>query len=103
MRGRPTCSMNHLGISGQLNEIASQLATDDEVPIGDTCCGTAGDRGLLHPEIVVSATRDLNAALDTEPADAYISANRTCEMGLLHATGRPYQSFVYLLEELSRA
>jgi D-lactate dehydrogenase len=41
--------------------------------------------------------------MDAEkPADAYLSANRTCEMGLLHATGRPYQSFVYLLEELSR-
>jgi D-lactate dehydrogenase len=99
----PTCSMNHLGISAQLSEIASRLATDVEVPIGDTCCGTAGDRGLLHPEIVVSATRDMKAALDTEePADAYLSANRTCEMGLLQATGRPYQSFVYLLEELSR-
>jgi D-lactate dehydrogenase len=98
----PTCSMNHLGISGQLNEIASQLATDVEVPIGDTCCGTAGDRGLLHPELVVSATRDTKAALDAEPADAYISANRTCEMGLSQATGRPCQSFVYLLEELSR-
>ena len=46
--------------------------------------------------------RDTKAALDAEPADAYISANRTCEMGLLHATGRPYHSFVYLLEELSR-
>jgi len=98
----PTCSMNHLGISAQLSEIASQLAYDVEVPIGDTCCGTAGDRGLLHPELVVSATRDTKAVLDTEPADAYLSANRTCEMGLLHATGRPYQSFAYLLEELSR-
>jgi D-lactate dehydrogenase len=54
------------------------------------------------PELVVSATRDAKAVLDTRPADAYISANRTCEMGLLHATGRPYQSFVFLLEELSR-
>ena len=26
-----------------------------------------------------------------------------CEMGLRHATGRPYQSFIFLLEELSRA
>jgi D-lactate dehydrogenase len=98
----PTCSMNHLGISAQLSEIASQLGFDVEVPIGDTCCGTAGDRGLLHPEIVVSATRDTKAVLNTESADAYLSANRTCEMGLLHATGRPYASFVYLLEELSR-
>ena len=98
----PTCSMNHLGISAQLSEIASTLAIEAEVPVGDTCCGTAGDRGLLHPELVVSATRDTKAVLDARPADAYISANRTCEMGLLHATGCPYQSFVFLLEELTR-
>lgn len=36
------------------------------------------------------------------PCDAYLSANRTCEMGLRHATGRPYESFIFLLEELSR-
>jgi hypothetical protein len=86
--GHPTCSMNHLGISSQLSKIASSLAVEAEVPIGNTCCGTAGDRGLLHPELVVSGTRDTKAVLDAKPADAYISANRTCEMGLLHATGR---------------
>jgi hypothetical protein len=48
----PTCSMNHLGISAQLSEIASGLAVEADVPVGDTCCGTAGDRGLLHPELV---------------------------------------------------
>jgi len=100
--GHPTCSMNHLGISSQLIEIASSLAVEAEIPIGDACCGTAGDRGLLHPELVVSGARDTKAVLDAKPADAYLSANRTCEMGLLHATGRPYQSFVFLLEELSR-
>jgi D-lactate dehydrogenase len=98
----PTCSMNHLGIGAQLSELAASLAVVAEVPIGDTCCGTAGDRGLLHPELVVSATRDTKAALDAASADAYISANRTCEMGLLHATGRPYQSFVFVLEELTQ-
>ena len=59
-------------------------------------------RECRHPELVVSGTRDTKAVLDANPADACISANRTCEMGLLHATGRPYQSFVFLLEELSR-
>jgi hypothetical protein len=59
--------------------------------------GTPSDLRVLHPELVVSATRDAKAVLDARPADAYISANRTCEMGLLHATGRPYQSFVFLL------
>lgn len=65
----PTCSMNHLGISSQLSEIASSLAVEAETPIGDTCCGTAGDRGLLHPELVVSGTRDTKAVLDAKPAD----------------------------------
>jgi D-lactate dehydrogenase len=48
--------MNHLGISAQLSKIASSLAVEPEVPVGDTRYGTAGDRGLLHPELVMSAT-----------------------------------------------
>ena len=56
---------------------------------------------LLHPELVRSATRDESQA-SMQTADAYISSNRTCEMGLRQATGRPYQSFIYLLEALSR-
>jgi D-lactate dehydrogenase len=98
----PTCSTTHLGLAGTLREIAGHLADEVEVPVGTTCCGTAGDRGLLHPELVVSATREIKAVLDARPAEAYLSANRTCEMGLRHATGRPYESFVFLLEELSR-
>ena len=98
----PTCSITHLELAKTLKQIATHLADDVEVPIGTTCCGTAGDRGLLHPELVVSSTREVKAVLDAHPAEAYISANRTCEMGLRHATGRPYESFVFLLEELSR-
>ncbi|HWW51461.1 MAG TPA: FAD-binding and (Fe-S)-binding domain-containing protein [Verrucomicrobiae bacterium] len=98
----PTCSITHLQLAGTIKQIATHLAEEVEVPIGTTCCGTAGDRGLLHPELVVSATREVKAILDAHPAEAYISANRTCEMGLRHATGRPYESFVFLLEELSR-
>ena len=98
----PTCSITHLELAKALKQIATHLADDVEVPIGTTCCGTAGDRGLLHPELVVSSTREVKTVLDAHPAEAYISANRTCEMGLRHATGRPYESFVFLLEELSR-
>ncbi len=98
----PTCSTTQLGLTKTLLKIAGRLAADVLVPVGSTCCGTAGDRGLLHPELVVSATRDMKAALDATPAQAYLSANRTCEMGLRHATGRPYESFVFLLEQLTR-
>jgi len=88
--------------ASMLEAIAGQLGENVLVPIGTTCCGTAGDRGLLHPELVVSATRDERAALDEQPADRYVSANRTCEMGMRQATGKPYESFVFLAEELTR-
>ena len=98
----PTCSTIHLGLDGKLVEIAEAVAAEVTVPLGTTCCGTAGDRGLLHPELVRSATREEAARLAEHPADIYVSANRTCEMGLLHATGKPYESFVFALEELTR-
>jgi D-lactate dehydrogenase len=98
----PTCSTTHMGLTKTLERLAGHLADEVIVPVGTTCCGTAGDRGLLHPELVVSATRDERAGLASAQAQAYLSANRTCEMGLRQATGHPYESFVFLLEELSR-
>jgi D-lactate dehydrogenase len=98
----PTCSMMHLHLVNDLEEIAKNLAHTVEIPIGASCCGTAGDRGLLHPEIVRSATQDEKQSLPKQPADAYLSANRTCEMGMLQATGYPYESFIFSLEKLSR-
>ena len=105
-RGRalvhPTCSTLHLGLDKKLVEIAEAVAEEVVVPIGTTCCGTAGDRGLLHPELVRSATREEAAYAAEHPADVYLSSNRTCEMGLLHATGKPYESFLFELEALTR-
>ncbi|SHG60025.1 D-lactate dehydrogenase [Kaistia soli DSM 19436] len=98
----PTCSMMHLELTGALEEIARSLALEVEVPIGAACCGTAGDRGLLHPELVRSATCEEAQSVAERSADAYFSANRTCEMGMRHATGRPYESFVFALERQSR-
>ena len=99
----PTCSTNHLGLSGMLRDIAEHLSAEVEVPFGASCCGTAGDRGLLHPELVVSATLDERAEVVESTADAYLSANRTCEMGMRHVTGRPYESFVFAVEQLTRS
>jgi D-lactate dehydrogenase len=99
----PTCSTTHLGLSEALLEIARVLAASAEIPLGTTCCGTAGDRGLLHPELVHSATRDTLVQIQSSGDDTcFVSANRTCELGMRQATGRVYESFIYLLEELSR-
>lgn len=99
----PTCSMQHLRLVKSLEEIAKNIAHEVEIPIGASCCGFGGDRGLLHPELVQSATQDERNALSELPtADAYLSANRTCEIGMLQVTGYPYESFIFLLERLSQ-
>jgi D-lactate dehydrogenase len=98
----PTCSSLHLGVDEQLVSIAAALADEVVIPAGTTCCGTAGDRGLLHPELPVSALEDVAAELSGRELDGYLCSNRTCEIGLQDATGRPYQSFLLLLEELTR-
>jgi D-lactate dehydrogenase len=98
----PTCSMNHLQLVQAFHDVAQHIGDEVIIPLGAACCGTAGDRGLLHPELVVSATRDECESIEGIDADAYLSANRTCEMGMRHATGKPYESFVFALEQLTR-
>lgn len=71
-------------------------------PASATCCGFAGDRGFLHRELTESATREEAAEVMTLDADAHLSANRTCEIGLHHATGRAYESVISQLERASR-
>lgn len=99
----PTCSTMHMDIVDDLMEVAAFASDEAFIPLGATCCGTAGDRGLLHPELVESATRDeragLAAAEAAGPVEAYVSANRTCEMGLSQVTGREYEHVLFLLDE----
>jgi D-lactate dehydrogenase len=98
----PTCSAIQLGLAGKLRAIAGALAEEVVVPIASTCCGMAGDRGLLHPELPASALRDAAAELAARHVDEHVCSNRTCEIGLQQATGAPYASFVLLLERLTR-
>jgi len=98
----PTCATRHLGLAPQLRSLAGALADDVYVAPSATCCGFAGDRGFSHPELTAAATADQAAELSGRHFDAHLSSNRTCEIGLSRATGEPYESFVFLLEELTR-
>jgi D-lactate dehydrogenase len=98
----PTCSASQLGLTGKLEAVARELADDVLVPAATTCCGMAGDRGLLHPELPASAMRDAAAELAAAPSTEHICSNRTCEIALQQTTGAPYASFVLLLERLTR-
>jgi D-lactate dehydrogenase len=97
----PTCSTRHLGLARSTERVAAQLADEVVVPRVATCCGFAGDRGFLHPELTASATAPAAEEIRARDCDAYVSSNRTCEIGLERATGEPYRSLVYLLDELT--
>jgi D-lactate dehydrogenase len=98
----PTCATRHLGLTDQLRELAGEIADEVTVPIRATCCGMAGDRGLLHPELTAAATAEESAELAGGEHDAYICSNRTCEIGLQQGVGAPYESFLIPLEALTR-
>jgi D-lactate dehydrogenase len=102
MAVHPTCSTRHMGLTRSLEGLASALAEEVVVPRRATCCGFAGDRGFLHPELTEAATQEEAAEIAGRRFDAHVSSNRTCELGLERATGRPYTSIVHLLEELTR-
>jgi D-lactate dehydrogenase len=98
----PTCSTRHLGLERELRRVAEAMADEVVQPIRSTCCGMAGDRGMLHPELTASATAEEAAELAGTEHDAYLCSNRTCEIGLQAATGAAYESFLIPLELISR-
>jgi len=98
----PNCAAMQLGLAGKLEAIAASLAERVLVPAAAGCCGMAGDRGLLHPELPASAMRDEASELAGEPCQEHLCSNRTCEIALQETTGAPYGSFVLLLERLTR-
>ncbi len=99
----PTCAVRHLGLERRLASLASELADEVVVPLASTCCGFAGDRGMLEPELTASATAPLAAELATlGEFDAHLATNRTCEVGLERGTGERYHSPAQALEALTR-
>jgi D-lactate dehydrogenase len=56
---------------------------------------------MTFPELTASAT-SLQATEIKEREDAYfISANRTCEIGMSNATGKKYRHILEVLEDMA--
>jgi D-lactate dehydrogenase len=98
----PTCSSTELGSTAAMEAIARFVAPEVYVPLSWGCCAFAGDRGLLHPELTASATAPEAEELSDLAFSAYASCNRTCEIAMTRATGKPYRHVVELLEEATR-
>ena len=98
----PTCSGVEMGTNKFLNQVASTIADEVITPIDWSCCGFAGDRGLLHPELTESATEKEAQEIKNQEIQYFASTNKPCQIALSKATGKKYVHIVELLNELSR-
>ena len=98
----PVCSVVEMNLTDMLRAIVESSSGTVKIPLSAGCCGFAGDRGFFLPELTEVATRAEAIEVNARSYDGYYSSSRTCEIGLSRATGKPYRSFWYLLEEATR-
>lgn len=95
----PVCSLHHMGLEQKFLSVARKLSEEVVVPLHAGCCGMAGDRGFLVPELTKSATRQEAIEAQEVPSEGYYSSSKTCEMALSEAVGVNYESILNLVDE----
>ncbi len=95
----PVCSLQKMGTEGKFLRIAKHFSEVVEVPAKAGCCGMAGDRGFLFPELTVSATAPEASEMQGKSYDGFYSSTKTCEMAMTIAVKRNFESVLYLVDE----
>ena len=96
------CSLRKVNGQGALVNLARMCAEKVFLSESVPCCGFAGDRGFLNPELPASALVSLKPSLPYDCHAGY-STSRTCEIGVSLHTGINYQSIAYLLDDVTEA
>jgi len=97
-----TCSSTKMGLAAKWRTVAGACAERVVFPKDVSCCGFAGDRGFLFPELNASALEGLKPELPHD-CKSGVSNARTCEIGLSQHGGINYQSIMYLIDRCTRA
>jgi D-lactate dehydrogenase len=98
----PVCSAVTMELEDAMRKVVEPFCSTVTIPDSAGCCGFAGDRGFLVPELTASATAIEADEIRNGDFDGFYSSSRTCEIGMTRSTGNPYRSFWYLLDEASR-
>lgn len=96
-----TCSMKKMKMEPLILTLARRCSKNVLLPENVNCCGFAGDRGFTHPEVNAWALRSLRPQLEKYGVKIGYSNSRTCEIGLTANGGIPYESIVYLVDEVT--
>ncbi|WP_395802775.1 FAD-binding and (Fe-S)-binding domain-containing protein [Daejeonella sp.] len=95
----PVCSLQKMGLERKFVAVASHFSEKTDVPIHSGCCGMAGDRGFIFPELTASATKPEAMEVQKNNYEGYYSSGKTCEIALSDAVGKNYESVLYLADE----
>jgi D-lactate dehydrogenase len=95
----PVCSLQKMKTEDKFVQVAKHFAAEVTVPVHAGCCGMAGDRGFLIPELTASATHLEAAEVQQRDYDGYYSSTKTCEMAISEAVKKNYESILYLVDE----
>jgi len=95
----PVCSLQKMKTEDKFVQVAKHFAAEVTVPVHAGCCGMAGDRGFLIPELTASATHLEAAEVQQRDYDGYYSSTKTCEMAMSEAVKKNYESILYLVDE----
>jgi D-lactate dehydrogenase len=99
----PTCTLVKSGGLPDLLAVARAHADSVEVPLAAECCGFAGDKGFLVPELTESATAaeaaEVRGLIERAPNAGCYSTCRTCEIGMSRAVGSPFRPLLMLVHE----
>lgn len=97
----PVCALEKMHTQDKFIGLAKKLAKQVTVPMHTGCCGMAGDRGFLFPELTHSATAAEANEVKQIACDGHYSSTSTCEMAMSAATKENYLSILYLADEVS--
>jgi D-lactate dehydrogenase len=95
----PVCTLKKMGLESKLFQIADRFANKVDVPLNAGCCGMAGDRGFLFPELTAAATAPEAKEVKRKEYEGYYSTAKTCEMAMSDAVSKNYESILYLVDE----
>ena len=96
------CATRHLGITADLEAVARAVAERVTMPSEVGCCGFAGDRGFLRPELTASAAAPLAHQFTAAGHRRGATSNLPCAAGMERASGIPFRSVLQLLDEATR-
>lgn len=95
----PVCSLQKMGLDRKFIAVANHFTELVHVPVNAGCCGMAGDRGFLFPELTAAATAPEAGDVRMKSYDGYYSSGKTCEIAMSEAVGKDYESVLYLADE----